>query len=418
MKRLSRLAVFGLVLGCAFGLQFRASAQDKDDKSGDKKNEKPAESAPPKEESSVTEHTIRIGGQAIPYKATAQTILLKDDKGEPTALLYSTAYTRSDVKDPGTRPLAFLYNGGPGSSSVWLHMGSFGPKRVVTVNAGVTPPAPYKADDNAYCLLDKADLVFVDPIGTGFSRAVGKAQNKDFWGVDQDVKSLAQFINTYVTRNNRWNSPKFLIGESYGTFRSAALGNYLQSHDSMYLNGIVLVSSVLDLGTISFPPGNDAPYIFYLPSYAATAWFHKVVKDRPDSVSAFIDEARKFAMGEYAGALAKGDKLTDAEKADVAKRVARFTGLSEEYLTKANLRVNLPQFMSELQRSRGLTTGRLDARFSGPTYDLLSEYGEYDPQETAISGAFVAVFNSYVREDLKFGMDKTYQVGADGAWRA
>src|SRR5947207_3498000 len=250
-------------------------AQDQVAKPADKPADAAA-AAPPKEESSVTEHSIKLGGQTIPYKATAQTILLKDDKGEPTALVYSTAYTRSDVKDFGTRPVAFLYNGGPGSSSVWLHMGSFAPRRVVTTNAAVTPPAPYKVQDNPYSLLDKTDLVFIDPVGTGFSHAVGKAQNKDFWGVDSDVKSLAQFVEIYITRANRWNSPKFLIGESYGTFRSAALANYLQDHKSIYLNGIVLISSVLDLGTISFYPGADGAYIYYLPSYAATAWYHKV----------------------------------------------------------------------------------------------------------------------------------------------
>jgi len=388
-------------------------AQEKDDKSAAEKDKKPAEGAPPKEESSITDHTIKLGGQTISYKATAQTTLLKDDKGEPAALLYSTAYTRSDVKDPGTRPVAFVYNGGPGSSSVWLHMGSFGPRRVVTLNAAVTPPAPYKVEDNIYSLLDRTDLVFVDPVGTGFSHAVGKAQNKDFWGVDPDIKSLAQFIEIYITRGNRWNSPKFLIGESYGTFRSAALANYLQDRHSIYINGIVLISSVLDLGTISFYPGTDNAYIYYLPSYAATAWYHKMLKDRPDDRNAFLDEARKFAQGEFASAMMKGDKLTDPEKSDIARKMARFTGLSEEYLVKANLRVNLFQFMKELQRSRGLTTGRLDARFSGPTYDLLGEFAEYDPQETAISGAFVAAFNGYVREDLKFGADKTYHVAAD-----
>src|SRR6516225_5798044 len=205
--------------------------------------EKPAEApaTPPKEESSVTDHTIKIGGQTIPYKAMAATILIKNEKDEPTALIYYTAYTRSDAKDMSQRPVSFLYNGGPGSASIWLHMGSLGPRRVVTVNADVTPPAPYKLIDNPDCLLDKSDLVFIDPVGTGFSRAVGKAQDKDFWGVDPDVKSLAQFVTTYISRNNRWNSPKFLIGESYGTFRNAALVNYLQGHDNMYLNGIVMV---------------------------------------------------------------------------------------------------------------------------------------------------------------------------------
>jgi len=382
-----------------------------------KPDEKPADAAPaaPKEESSVTDHSIVIAGQPIPYKATAATILLKNDKDEPTALIYSTAYTRSDVMDPSRRPIAFIYNGGPGSSSVWLHMGSFAPKRVVTANAAATPPAPYRLADNPESLLDRADLVFIDPVGTGFSHAVGKAQDKDFWGVDQDVRSLSQFITTYVSRNNRWNSAKFLIGESYGTFRSAALANYLQSHDGIYVNGIVLISSVLDLGTISFNPGVDMPYIFYLPSYAATAWYHTMLKDRPADLNAFLTEARRFAETDYASALMQGARLSAVDKAAVARALARFTGLSEDYLVKADLRVSLPQFMKELQRSRGLTTGRLDARFSGWTYDLLGEFAEYDPQDTSITGPFTATFNSYVREELKFGRDKIYKTGADEA---
>src|SRR5216683_2822519 len=350
-----------------------ATAQEKDAKPADKIAETPA-APPPKEESSATDHSIKIAGQTIPYKATAATILLKNEKDEPTALIYFTAYTRSDVKDLSQRPVSFVYNGGPGSSSVWLHMGSFSPRRVITVNADATPPAPYKLSENPNCLLDKTDLVFLDPVGTGFSHAVGKAQDKDFWGVDQDVKSLAQFVSTYVSRNSRWNSPKFLIGESYGTFRSAALSNHLQSHDGLYFNGIVLISSVLNLGTISFNPGEDMPYIFYLPSYAATAWYHKVLKDRPDNLKPFLEEARKYAQSDYADALMKGSKLGEAEKGAVAKKLSGFTGLSEDYLVKANLRVNLPQFMKELQRSRGLTTGRLDARFSGWSYDLLGEF--------------------------------------------
>ena len=369
-----------------------------------------AEAAQPKEESSVTDHTIRIGGQSIPYKATASTALLKNEKDEPTALMYSTAYTRSDVKDFSRRPIAFLYNGGPGSASIWLHMGAFGPRRVVTENASATPPAPYKIVDNDNSLLDKADLVFIDPVGTGFSHAVGKGQDKDFWGVDQDVRSLAQFVSTYVSRNNRWNSPKFLIGESYGTFRSVALGNYLQSTDGMSINGIVLISSVLDLGTLSFSPGDDRPYIFYLPTYVATAWYFKVLQDRPDDLNALLTEARQFAANDYAAALTKGSKLSEAEKADVAKKLARLTGLSVDYLIKANLRVSLPQFQAELQRSRGLTEGRYDARYVGPTYDLLTEYAEFDPSFAGVRGAFTAAFNSYVREDLKFGQDKTYKV--------
>ncbi len=365
-------------------------------------DQKPSDSSAPKEQSSITDHTIRIGGQTIPYKATAATILLKNDKGEPTASIFFVSFIRSDVKDVSRRPIAFAYNGGPGSSSMWLNMGAFGPRRVVTPNAESAPPPPYKIEDNANCLLDKTDLVFIDPVGTGYSHAVGKSQDKDFWGIDSDVREFAQFINTYVNRNNRWNSPKFLIGESYGTFRSAALGNDLQKNNGMVLNGIVLISSVLDLGTLSFNPGDDMPYIFYLPSYAATAWYNKVLDNRPEDLNAFLADARKFASTEYAAALMKGTKLTDPEKADIAKKLARFTGLSEDYLKRANLRVNLPQFTAELQRSRGLITGRLDARFSGPETDLLSEYAQYDPQETAVIGPFTAAFNNYVREELKY----------------
>ncbi len=406
---LSAIALL-LILGQA--AQIAAQEPAKDAKPADAKptDAKATADAPPKEESSVTEHTMRIGDQTINYKATASTTLLKDDKGEPTALMYSTAYTRSDVKDLNQRPIAFIYNGGPGSASVWLHMGAFGPRRVVTENAMATAPAPYNVVDNSESLLDKADLVFIDPVGTGFSIAVGKAQGKDFWGVDSDVRSLAQFITTYVSRNNRWNSPKFLIGESYGTFRSVALGNYLQSTDGMYINGIVLISSVLDVGTLSFSPGDDRPYMFYLPTFAATAWYYKLLKNRPDDLVAFVASARQFASTEYAAALMKGSKLSVAEQTDIAKKLSDFTGLSEDYLIKADLRVSLPQFNAEVLRTRGLTIGRYDARYSGPTYDLLTEGAEFDPSFTAVVGAFTAAFNGYVREDLKFGQDKTYKV--------
>jgi carboxypeptidase C (cathepsin A) len=394
-------------------------AQEKDSKPADKPADKAADIAPPKEESSVTDHSMKISGQPVAYKATTGSILIKNEKDEPEALIYYTAYTKSDTKDVSQRPLAFVYNGGPGSSSLWLHMGSFGPKRVVTVNAGVTPPAPYKLEDNPNSLLDKCDLVFIDPVGTGFSKAVGKAQDKDFWGVDSDARSLANFAQSYVNRNNRWNSPKFLLGESYGTFRNAALANVLQNRYGMYLNGLVMISSVWDLGTISFYPGEDLSYVLYLPSYAATAWYHKLLTDRPQDLTAFLEDARTFAKGEYAAALLKGSTLSAADKAAVAKKMAQFTGLGEAYLVKSDLRVKQPQFMQELQRSRGLTTGRLDARFSGPTYNLVGETADYDPQEAAISGAFVAAFNMYMREELKFSPDREYHIFAnfgDNRW--
>jgi len=296
-----------------------AQAPEKDAKAPEAKAPEKCDAAATKEESSVTDHSIKIGGQTISYKATAGTTQLKNEKGEATGLMYSAAYTRSDVKDLNTRPISFLYNGGPGSATMWLHMGAFGPRRVYTVDGTFTPPAPYRLVDNPESLLDKTDLVFIDAMGTGYSHAVCKAENKEFYGIDEDVEAFAQFIVTYLSRNDRWNSPKFLIGESYGTFRSAALGNYLQSHDTVHLNGIVLISSVLDLASLTFAPGDDRPFIFYLPSYAATAWYHKVLKDRPADLPGFIEEARKYAQGDYAAALFKGGELGASEKAAVAR---------------------------------------------------------------------------------------------------
>ncbi len=400
------LLMAGMMTGTMAGIAVPAAAQDA---------AKPADTKPvgetpsPKEESSVTDHTIRVGGQTIAYKATAGTILLKDAKDEPTALMFYTAYVRSEVRDVRERPVAFIYNGGPGAASVWLHMGAFGPQRVATATAAATPPPPYQIADNPNTLLDKTDMVFIDPVGTGYSRAVGKAQDKDFWGVDPDMRAMAQFIQHYVNQNNRWNSPKFLIGESYGTFRSAVLAQYLQSHDNMAINGIVLISAILDGGTLSFPPGEDLAYVLYLPSYAATAWYHQVLKDRPEDLKAFLDEARKFSAGEYAAALFKGSKLSADEKAAIAKKLSQFTGLSEDYFIKANLRVILPQFLAELQRSRGLNTGRVDARYTSPMLDMLEETADNDPQLDAISGAFTGAFNTYVRSDLKFNQDRTYE---------
>jgi carboxypeptidase C (cathepsin A) len=372
---------------------------------------------PAHEEWSVTDHTMKLGDQTVPYKASAGTTLLKDDKGEPTGLLYSIAYTRSDVKDLSERPIAFLYNGGPGSATMWLHMGAFGPRRVRTVNGEFTPPAPYTLVDNTESLLDKTDLVFIDAMGTGYSRAAGKAQEKDFYGIDEDASAFAQFIVTYLSRNDRWNSPKFLIGESYGTFRSAVLGNLLQQRYSVHLNGICLMSSVLDLSTLTFAPGDDRPYVYYLPSYAAVAWYFKALKNRPAALEPFLEEARHYAAGEYAAALAKGATLSAVDKAAVAKRLSDFTGLGEDYLMKADLRVTLGQFNAELMRSRGLTAGRIDARFTAYTHDLLTETAESDPEGPAVGGAFTALINQYNHDELKFGQDREYKnTSGGGAW--
>ncbi|HUJ30880.1 MAG TPA: hypothetical protein VLY23_06335 [Candidatus Acidoferrum sp.] len=410
-------AVAALIL-CA-GIAPRVSAQqaerpDREARAPEAKSAEGCDAAATKEDSSVTDHTIHLGAQTIPYKATAGYILLKNDKGDATALMYAVAYTRSDVKDLTQRPVSFLYNGGPGSATMWLHMGAFGPRRVQVNGNEFTGPAPYKLVDNTESLLDKTDLVFIDAIGTGYSHAVCKAQDKDFFGIDEDIEAFGQFIDTYLSRNDRWNSPKFLIGESYGTFRSAALGDYLQSHFSIHLNGIVLISSVLDLSTITFGPGDDRSYVFYLPSYAAVAWYHKVLKDRPADLPTFIEEARQYAEGDYTAALYKGAALPADQKAAVAKKLSYFTGLSEDYLMKADLRVKLGQFMAELQRSVGLTTGRIDARFTGYTYDLLEEFAQGDPEGPAVGGAYTALINMYNHDELKFGKDRVYHNSATG----
>ena len=368
---------------------------------------KPANSTTPQEDSSATEHSITIGGKPVPYRALAATMLLKNDSGQAIGSMYFTAYTRTDTRDLSHRPVTFIYNGGPGSSTIWLQMGAFGPRKVVTSDASPTPPAPYTLVDNANSLLDVSDLVFIDPIGTGFSKLVGKGTGKDFWGVDEDAASIEQFISNYVSRYGRWNSPKYLLGESYGTTRSAVLVNRLQERDGMDFNGVVLISSVLDFETLNFATGHDISYELYLPSYAATAVYHKVIP-APADLPAFLQQVRAYAEGPYADALDQGLSISDAEKAAVAKQLSAYTGLSEDYLMKANLRVSLGQFMEELQRSKGVIVGRLDSRFTGPTFDLLSEEAEYDPQSNAITGAYTAVWNSYVRDELKYGKDKTY----------
>ena len=373
-----------------------------------------AEDPSMKEESSSTEHSIRVGGQLIPYKATAFTIQIKNQAGEPIGLMYAVAYTRSDVKDLTSRPISFFYNGGPGSASMWLHMGAFGPRRVSTPDGVFTAPAPYKLVDNTESLIDKTDMVFIDAMGTGYSHVVGKGKPSDFNGIDEDMDSFGQFINSYINRNDRWNSPKFLMGESYGTFRSAALGNYLQNRYSMHLNGIVLISSVLDLSSITFGEGDDRVYEYYLPSYAAVAWYHKALKNRPANLEAFVEEARQYAKGDYAAALFKGDKITPAEAAAVAKKLSYFTGLPEDYLLKAHLRVTLGEFNVELLRDRGLTAGRIDARFTGYTQDLLSENAQSDPEGPAVGGAFTALLNEYNHDELKFGADQTYNNTSNG----
>jgi len=363
----------------------------------------------PKPESSTTTHSIVIDGTRIDYTATAGTLIVRNDKDEPYASMGYVAYTKNGVTDLSTRPVTFAYNGGPGSSSIWLHVGALGPKRVVTTDAAATPPPPYTVVDNQSSILDRTDLVMIDPVGTGFSKAVGDAKDKDFWAVDPDIESMSRFITEYVNQNNRWNSPKYLLGESYGTTRSAGMVDYLQTKEGMAFNGVILVSCALDISAIG-RGGNDISYALYLPTYAAVAWYHEALPDRPAELAPFLDEVRTFALGEYAHALMLGDGLPADERAAVLEKLHRYTGLSVDYLDKADLRVAEPEFTKELLRGRRETVGRLDARFTGYSFDQLGERAEFDPQSEAITGAFTAAFLDYLHRELKFGADKTYVV--------
>ena len=369
----------------------------------------PDERPIPDEQMSVTEHTITLDGTTIPYQATAATMHLVNDDGDPIGSLYYTAYRRTDV-DSSTRPLAFIFNGGPGSASVWLHMGAFGPKRVPVNDNGHTPPPPYDLIDNQGSLIDVTDMVFIDPIGTGFSRVIGKGSGTDFWGIDEDATSLTQFITQYVTRNQRWNSPKFLLGESYGTTRAAVLVNQLQNRAGMHFSGISLISAVLDFETLLFAPGHDTSYVVFLPSYAITAAYHKAIP-WPDDLEVWLDEVGEFALGDYAHVLAMGASAPADERAAVRAKLAEYTGLSEEYLERGNLRVTASQFRAELQRTSGMVTSRLDARYDGFTNDLMGENAQYDPQSTAISGAYTAAANRYLRDELGFETTENYVTG-------
>ncbi len=372
------------------------------------------EAETPKPVQVVTHHDITMNGHQIRYTATAGTFLLRNEEDKPIALFGFTAYTKDGIPSADNRPLTFAYNGGPGSSSLWLHMGALGPKKVVIDDPEATPPAPYKMEDNQYSLLDVTDLVMIDPVGTGFSRPAGKAKGADFWGVDQDIKSVSQFIFQYIRANARWNSPKFLLGESYGTTRSAGVADYLFEKMGVAVNGVILVSTVLNFETLVFAKGNDLPYIFYLPTYAAVSWYHHALPSPPSSLDSLLKEVRQFARGEYADALFKGFAVDSTELHTVIDKLYQFTGISKSYWKKADLRLNEPQFTEELLRDRGETVGRLDSRYQGPTDDLLSEYSSYDPQSSAISPVFITDFMEYYHTELNFPTDQTYNINAYG----
>ena len=375
------------------------------------KEEKPA----PEGEVSTTSQSVKINGVTIPLIAKAGTMQLRDENNQPIALFGFTSYTKDQSKEatPVNRPIIFSYNGGPGSSSYWLHMGAMGPKRIVVNDPTNTPAAPYKLVNNEYSFFDIADLVMMDPVGTGLSIPIGKAKFEDFWGVDQDIRSISLFIKQYLIENSRMNSPKYLLGESYGTFRNAGVMNKLLN-DGIALNGVVMVSAVFDLRTLLFPPNDDLPYVVHFPTYAATAWYHNKIPNRPANLDAFLTEVRTFTEKEYVPALFKGDKISAEEKNTIANKLATYAGCGADFWKRADLRVQGGEFFAQLLRDEGNIVGRLDSRFKGGNQDLLSQFGDYDPQSSAISPAYTAGFMHYFYHDLKVNRQLNYMTSAGG----
>jgi carboxypeptidase C (cathepsin A) len=384
--------------------------------------------------------SVTIGGKAVSYQAVAGTLVVhgpgwddvawresaaapnpdKDKEGlPPEASIFYTAYFRQGPGKQGgdaSRPVMFIYNGGPGSATLWLHMGAFGPKRVVVREDGHTPPAPYPVINNAYSLLDVSDLVFIDAPGAGFSRIAGKDKEKAFWGVDADSHAFARFIQQFLNKYNRWNSPKYLFGESYGTTRSAVLANELAGN-AIDLNGVILLSTILnfDLSVDSprFNPGVDTAYVTALPTMAATAWYHKRLPGtRPADLEPFLKEVEHFALTDYAAALQQGGRLDDPSRQKIAERLSGYLGIPADYLIKSNLRVSGGQFSQQLQLPGGLTTGRIDTRYSGPSLDILEKEAQYDPFISSVGSAYVAAWNDYARATLRFPADDGFKLFA------
>ncbi|MEZ4417681.1 MAG: peptidase S10 [Gemmatimonadota bacterium] len=377
----------------------------------------PAQEAAPEPARWESHHRITVAGQVVEYDAVVGSIILRDRTETPTGEMFYTAYFRTNVPAGQPRPVVFSYNGGPGSASFWLHMGIMGPRRVRTPEVGQQAPPPYELVDNEYTLLDRADIVMIDPIGTGFSRTLGDTKGEEFWGLDEDARSITQFVRRFLSQYERWNSPRYLLGESYGTTRSAVLSRHLQNAN-IDLNGIVLVSAVLDFNTILFPDGADLPYIVNLPSYAViAAYLGALPGGEPADLEAFKREVEQWALTDYATTLLAGGTVDPAQRARVLEQMHRYTGLSTDYLDKADLRVSAPAFEQELLRDKGLVVGRLDARFTGPTGDRLGTRPSHDPQSTAISSAYTSAFNSYLRGELGYGGDREYTPsGGIGPW--
>jgi carboxypeptidase C (cathepsin A) len=368
----------------------------------------------------ITHHQITVSGRALSYTATAAFMPIRNKVGVTEAHMFYIAYTLDGELTPSRRPLTFCYNGGPGSSSVWLHLGAIGPRKVVLEPDGRMPPPPFRLEDNQQTWLDQTDLVFIDPVGTGYSRPTESKYGKDFWGVQGDIQSVGDFIRMYLTRYGRWDSPLFLAGESYGTTRSAGLSHYLMQH-GIALNGIILLSTVLNFETLAFERGNDLPYILNLPTYATTAWYHKKLppdlQDQP--LEKIIPQVTKWAIARYAEALDEGSSLSAQDRQSVIATLARYTALPRQYIENANLRVTASEFRKELLRSQNRSVGRLDTRFIGIDASGVAAIPDHDPSETALRPPFTAMFNEYIRNELGFKTDERYYIlgGGLGRWK-
>ena len=370
-----------------------------------------AQKTDPTYDLSVTKHQVKMGNQTLSYTATAGYMPVKDENDSIKAKLFFVAYTKDGEADPGKRPIMFAYNGGPGSGSLWLHMGALGPKRVVINDDGSIPPPPYQYVDNEYTWLDKTDIVFIDPMLTGYTRPVGKNDKSLFTGYENDVHFVGDFIRFYTSKYDRWSSPKFIGGESYGTTRSAGLAGYLQDRYGFYLNGVILISAILDFGADRTDRGNDRPYPLLLPTFAATAWYHKKCSTRYTDLNALLKEVENFALTDYASALLKGDQLPGAERTTIIDRLHDYTGLSKEYISQCNLRLEVGRFNKELLRTDGKTVGRLDSRIKGEDYDEAGEEYSFDPSyDKTIYGPYAAAMYDYMKRTLKYDNSLVYEV--------
>ena len=372
---------------------------------------------PSEEKPSITHHRTTVRGKTLEYTATAGRMPIKNEGGHTEAEMFYVAYTL-DKPPAGKRPLTVAFNGGPGSATIWLHMGCFGPKRVKMLPNGFMPPPPFTWEDNENTILDKSDLVFVDAIGTGYSRAMTPELGKKFWSVNGDIAAFGEFVRLYLQKNSRWGSPLYLAGESYGTTRAAGLSGYLVDH-GIALNGVILISTILNFQTVGFAPGNDLPYVLYLPTYAMTAAFHhKLPDDVTKDPETLRQEVEKFASTEYALALQQGDGLSASQRQAVAARLSRYTGLSRQYIERCNLRVDLSHFDTELLRDEDKMVGRLDGRFTGTNASTTEQRPDFDPSEAGIRPPYTSVFGDYVKQELNYGSDLTYYVlgGGIGRW--